>query len=47
LPEFEGWIIGDVPCTRDVLLAGKNANQERRKNGGLVLLMSILLRAQN
>lgn len=23
LPEFDGWIIGDDPCTRDVLLAGK------------------------
>ena len=23
LPEFDGWIIGDDPCTRDVLFAGK------------------------
>jgi D-3-phosphoglycerate dehydrogenase len=23
LPEFDGWIIGDDPCTRDVLLAGR------------------------
>lgn len=23
LPEFDGWIIGDDPCTRDVLIAGK------------------------
>jgi len=23
LPEFDGWIVGDDPCTRDVLAAGK------------------------
>ena len=23
LPEFDGWIVGDDPCTRDVLVAGK------------------------
>ena len=24
LPEFDGWIVGDDPCTRSVLAAGKS-----------------------
>ena len=26
LPRFDGWILGDDPCTREVLAAGKTGN---------------------
>ena len=41
VPQFDGWIIGDDPVTRDVLEAGVNGNLKGAVNGAWVQIMLI------
>ena len=45
VPKYDGWIIGDDPASRDVLLSGKNGIKSHSEMGiGILISMSKLVK---